>query len=229
MCVSCKTEKGSPFVKSVIPIACGAAHSAWQIAVSEVQRQAIYADPNWPDHPEQATSGLAVARQMGMVSYRTAEGYQAKFGRALQQQNQKDDGKVQQQQQPPYGSSTIFQAQSYLQYQGIKFLSRFDPVTYVKLTEQMDSHDIARGRGDSLEQVLARVDIPALVMGIDSDVLYPIAEQEFLAKHLRKGTLKVISSPDGHDGFLLEQEQVGRNITAFLDELEEEDGDDDDA
>lgn len=214
-------DSSSPFVKSVIPIACGAAHSAWQIAVSEVQRQAIYADPNWPDHPEQATAGLAVARQMGMISYRTAEGYQGKFGRALQKQK---DGKAQ---SAPYGSSTIFQAQSYLQYQGTKFLSRFDPVTYVKLTEQMDSHDIARGRGaSSLEEVLQRVDIPALVMGIDSDVLYPIAEQEFLARHLRKGRLKVITSPDGHDGFLLEQEQVGRNITEFLDELEESDIDD---
>ena len=86
------------------------------------------------------------------------------------------------------------------------------------MTEQMDSHDISRGRDGTLEQVLARIDIPALVMGIDSDVLYPLPEQEFLAQHLPRGELKVIHSPDGHDGFLLEQDQVGNNIAQFLNE-----------
>lgn len=208
----------SPYLKSVIPIACGAAHTAWQIAVSEVQRQAIYADPHWnTDEPEKATAGLSVARQMGMVSYRTAQAYQDKFGRDLHRPNPKVSppvatfGK-------PYGSSALFDAQSYLHYQGQKFLSRFDPVTYVKMTEQMDSHDISRGRNGTLEQVLARIEIPALVMGIDSDVLYPLPEQEFLAQHLPRGELKVIHSPDGHDGFLLEQDQVGNNIAQFLNE-----------
>ncbi len=205
---------GSPYLKSVIPIACGAAHTAWQIAVSEVQRQAIYADPHWgTDEPEMATAGLSVARQMGMVSYRTAQAYQDKFGRDLHRPKSvaSSVGK-------PYGSSALFDAQSYLHYQGQKFLSRFDPVTYVKMTEQMDSHDISRGRDGTLEQVLARIDIPALVMGIDSDVLYPLPEQEFLAQHLPRGELKVIHSPDGHDGFLLEQDQVGNNIAQFLNE-----------
>lgn len=203
-------EDGSPFIKSVIPIACGAAHSAWQIAVSEVQRQAIYADPQWnTDTPELATAGLSVARQMGMISYRTAQAYQDKFGRTLEKSG---SGK-------PYGSSALFGAQSYLHYQGQKFLSRFDPVTYVKMTEQMDSHDISRGRDGTLEDVLSRIEIPALVMGIDSDILYPLPEQEFLAHHLPRGTFKVIHSSDGHDGFLLEQDQVGSNIIEFLSTL----------
>merc|ERR1711937_442852 len=80
-------EDGSPFVKSVIPIACGASHTAWQIAISEVQRQAIYADPEWESNPFNATKGLEVARQMGMISYRTAHGYCNKFGR-----DRRDDG-----------------------------------------------------------------------------------------------------------------------------------------
>lgn len=105
---------------------------------------------------------------------------------------------------------------SYLEYQGIKFLSRFDPVTYVKMTEQMDSHNVARGRGDYIPEVLGTVDIPALVMGIDSDVLYPLSEQKEMAQQLPKGELKIIKSADGHDGFLLEQEQVAMYITEFL-------------
>jgi homoserine O-acetyltransferase len=215
-----------PFVKSVVPIACGAAHTAWQIAVSEVQRQAIMADPHWSsDEPEKATAGLAVARQMGMVSYRTPQGYHSKFGRKLQHKKGATDDDIAD--APKYGSKVQYQAQSYLHYQGIKFLSRFDPVTYVKMTEQMDSHDISRGRGGpdgdaSLEDILATVEIPALVMGIDSDVLYPLEEQEFLANALPNGTLKVIHSPDGHDGFLLEQEQVGNNIIEFLNENRDE-------
>lgn len=160
-----------------------------------------------------------MARQMGMVSYRTAQAYQDKFGRGLhQKKNAKSASSLADAPGKAYGSSALFDAQSYLHYQGTKFLSRFDPVTYVKMTEQMDSHDISRGRNGTLEEVLGRIDIPALVMGIDSDVLYPLSEQQFLAQHLPRGELKVIHSPDGHDGFLLEQEQVGNNISQFLNE-----------
>ena len=200
-------EQGNPFVRSVIPIACGAQHTAWQIAISEVQRQAITRDPAWnSEDPTQATTGLEIARQLGMVSYRTPLGYQGKFGRHLRT----DDS-------PQYGSGANWQVKSYLQYQGKKFLGRFDPVTYVKMTEQMDSHDVTRNRGSTLEQVLGAVEIPALVLGIDSDVLYPISEQEQLAQLLPNAELRVIHSDDGHDGFLLEQDQVGMNIIDFLD------------
>lgn len=197
--------EGNPFVRSVIPIACGAQHTAWQIAISEVQRQAIQKDPHWETEPEKATAGLEIARQLGMVTYRTPTGYQNKFGRDLCDAAS-----------PQYGSQASWQVQSYLEYQGRKFLSRFDPITYVKLTEQMDSHDLARGRGNTLAEVLRRVHIPALVLGIDSDVLYPLTEQQELAELFPAGTLKVIHSVDGHDGFLLEQEQVGQHIMEFL-------------
>mmetsp|Transcript_23286 Transcript_23286/g.38577 ORF Transcript_23286/g.38577 Transcript_23286/m.38577 type:complete len:489 (+) Transcript_23286:146-1612(+) len=218
-------DNAPPFVKSVIPIACGAAHTGWQIAVSEVQRQAIMADPHWTSgRPELATAGLAVARQIGMVSYRTAHGYDSKFGRKLQHKKWATKDEIEA--APLYGSKVKFQAQSYLQYQGEKFLSRYDPVTYVKMTEQMDSHNIARGRdGDTLADVLATVEIPALVMGIDSDVLYPLEEQEQLADGLPHGTLKIVASANGHDGFLLEQDQVGNNIIEFLNTLEDADDD----
>jgi homoserine O-acetyltransferase len=132
-------------------------------------------------------------------------GYSSKFGRQLKTGDS-----------PPYGSNAKWQVKSYLEYQGRKFLGRFDPVTYVKMTEQMDSHDVARGRGGSIPQVLGSVEIPALVMGIDSDVLYPLAEQEELAELLPAGRLQVIHSDDGHDGFLLEQDQVAAHIVDFL-------------
>lgn len=225
---------GSPFVRSVVPIACGAAHTAWQIAISEVQRQAIYADPKWDTEPFYATSGLQVARQMGMITYRTAVGYQDKFGRQVrtdttrQQQHRKDgggggtkngtdDGSVSD--DLLYGSDAKWQVKSYLEYQGIKFIDRFDPITYVKLTEQMDSHDVSRGRGGSVADVLSKVEIPACVMGIDSDVLYPLPEQQELAEYMPNSELKIIHSDDGHDGFLLEQDQVGRHIVDFLNKL----------
>lgn len=201
------TDHGKPLVRSVIPIACGAAHTAWQIAISETQRQAIYADPKWETNPVEATAGLAVARQIGMVSYRTPKGYCQKFGRDKQDQ-----------QGPAYGSKAAWKVKSYLKYQGEKFLSRFDPITYVKMTEQMDSHDVARGRGMSLQDVLENVEIPALVLGIDSDVLYPLQEQQELASLLPNSQLYVVHSDDGHDGFLLEQEQVAAHITRFLED-----------
>jgi homoserine O-acetyltransferase len=196
---------GSPFVRSIVPIACGSSHTAWQIAISEVQRQAIYADPNWENNPFKATKGLEVARQMGMLSYRTPRGYSGKFGRQLKS----DDS-------PKYGSKADWQVKSYLKYQGVKFIDRFDPITYVKLTEQMDSHDISRNRGGSVEEVLRKIEIPACVLGIDSDVLYPMYEQEEIAENIPNADLKIIHSDDGHDAFLLEQGQVGGHIVDFL-------------
>eukprot|EP00563_Minutocellus_polymorphus_P004977 CAMPEP_0181027332 /NCGR_PEP_ID=MMETSP1070-20121207/4110_1 /TAXON_ID=265543 /ORGANISM="Minutocellus polymorphus, Strain NH13" /LENGTH=531 /DNA_ID=CAMNT_0023104571 /DNA_START=87 /DNA_END=1682 /DNA_ORIENTATION=+ len=197
-----------PFVRSVVPIACGARHTAWQIAISEVQRQAIYADPKWnqgnPSWDDLPWAGLSVARQIGMVSYRTAKGYDKKFGRDLKEEVT-----------PPYGSDARWEVKGYLEYQGYKFLSRFDPVTYLKLTEQMDSHDVGRNRGGAKE-ALSSVHIPALVLGIDSDVLYPLHEQDELASLLTNGELKVIKSDAGHDGFLLEQTQVADYISEFL-------------
>lgn len=193
-------------MRSAIPIACGASHTAWQIAISEVQRQAIYADPNWELDAFQATKGLEVARQMGMVSYRTPQGYRGKFGRLLRSDLS-----------PLYGSDASWQVKSYLEYQGVKFIDRFDPITYVKLTEQMDSHDVSRNRGDSVEDVLRQIEIPACVLGIDSDVLYPLSEQEEIVEHIPKSDLKVIHSDEGHDGFLLEQDQVAGHIVNFLD------------
>eukprot|EP00299_Pterocystis_sp_00344_P015455 c7719_g1_i1.p1 GENE.c7719_g1_i1~~c7719_g1_i1.p1 ORF type:complete len:372 (-),score=67.17 c7719_g1_i1:1205-2320(-) len=199
---------GPEFVRLCCPIACGAAHTAWQIGISETQRQAIYADLKWrggafpPEDPP--TAGLSVARQIAMFSYRTGVAFEGKFGRRTAD-----------------GSSALsthpdWEVKRYLEYQGQKFLNRFDALTYVKLTEQMDTHDIARGRGDA-KQVLSKVPQPCLILSIDSDILYPPHEQRFLATHLPRAHFVSIRSDDGHDGFLLAQDQVSAAITQFLD------------
>lgn len=193
---------GAAFVRSAVVIACGARHTAWQIGISETQRQAIYADPLWRggefDHSCPPVQGLAVARQIAMFSYRTPHGFDNKFGRT-----QGEDGR--------------FEVRRYLEYQGQKFLSRFDALTYVRLTEKMDTHDVGRGRG-GMEVALKGLKVPVLVLGIDSDVLYPLHEQEEMARLIPKGELRVVRSREGHDGFLLEQEQVGGAMKEFLKE-----------
>jgi len=192
---------GKDFVRATVAIGCGSAHTAWQIGISEAQRQAIYADPKWRngnvDMNDLPTSGLSVARQMAMLSYRTAKGYQTKFGRTKDAK----DGH--------------WQTKKYLEYQGVKFLERFDAVTYVKLTEQMDTHDVGRDRG-GVDAALKSIQGKLMVMGIDSDLLYPLHEQEEIAAAVgAKCQFRVISSQEGHDGFLLEQEQVAKHISGF--------------
>jgi len=105
--------------------------------------------------------------------------------------------------------------QSYLDYQCNKFLSRFDVYSYIALTKLMDTHDVGRDRG-SVEQALSTLTQPALIIGIDSDVLYPISEQEELHQYLPNSTFCVVPSAHGHDGFLLEQAAISQALNEFL-------------
>lgn len=182
------------FVRAIAPIAVGGRHSAWCIGWSEAQRQAIYADAKWQgggyDPADPPAAGLAAARMVAMISYRSQPSFDARFGRERQ-----EDGD---------GS---FAVESYLRYQGRKLVDRFDANSYVRLTQLMDSHDVARGRG-TYADVLAAITQPALVIGIDSDVLYPLAEQETLARHLPGAELAVVTSVHGHDAFLIEFDQL---------------------
>jgi homoserine O-acetyltransferase len=127
----------------------------------------------------------------------------------------------------PNGSSTpsiiakesaqhYFSAQSYLRYQGTKFVKRFDPNCYIAITRKLDTHDIARSRCASIQDALASLTQPALVLGIESDGLFTFAEQQELAEGLPNGRLEKITSPEGHDGFLLEFDQVNRHILGFM-------------
>lgn len=190
-------------VEAAVLVATSGRHSAWCIAWSEAQRQAIFADPRWRGGRYPASSppaaGLAAARMMAMVSYRSRASFEARHGRARH-------------------GSEAFAIESYLRHQGRKLVDRFDARSYVTLTRAMDGHDVARGRGD-YGSVLGRVRAPVLVVGIESDVLYPLAEQEELAACLPNARLARLASPDGHDGFLTDALVLDGLVRAFRDEL----------
>ena len=112
-----------------------------------------------------------------------------------------------------------FSAQSYLRYQGSKFVKRFDPNCYISITRKLDTHDIARSRCSSVQEALAALPQPALVLGIESDGLFTFAEQQEIAEGLPNARLEKIASPEGHDGFLLEFDQVNRHIMRFMREV----------
>ncbi|MCW9707496.1 homoserine O-acetyltransferase MetX [Fodinibius salsisoli] len=184
-----------------ILIGMGKEHSPWTIGISHAQRQAIFNDPNWEggyySSEKPPRKGLALARMIAMISYRTDGDYRNKFGRLLQ------DG------------SDDYQVESYLNYQGGKLVDRFDAVSYVRLTQAMDSHDVGRDRVSS-KDALQEVDIPVLVIGTDSDLLYPVHEQQELAQLLPNGRYHEIESIYGHDAFLIEFEQMNNIIAPFL-------------
>lgn len=116
-------------------------------------------------------------------------------------------------------------AQSYLSYQGDKFIDRFDANCYIALTHKLDMHDVSRSRVTSqsarsaIKTALSMITQPTLILGIKSDILFPYTEQEELCYGIRNSTLKTIESDDGHDGFLLETEQVNRYILDFLHQI----------
>lgn len=186
-------------VRSIVPIGVGGRHSAWCIAMSEAQRTAIYADPNWhggnysDDRPP--LQGLAAARMMAILSYRSWHSFDDRFGR-----RKRDDGD--------------FEVQSYLRYQGEKINRRFDANSYVRLTQAMNDHDVARGRG-SYREVIRGIAQRALVVSVSSDLLYPPHEQQTLVQHLPHVTYEILNSGDGHDGFLIESAELGRIIAGF--------------
>lgn len=190
-------------VQSAVFIGMGKSHSPWAIGISHAQRQAIINDANWKggfySDDKKPEKGLALARMIAMNSYRHPVDYDQKFTRNRQ------DGNGQ------------FQVESYLTYQGEKLADRFDPVSYVRLTQAMDSHDVARGRS-SYSQVLGGINIPTLVIGIDSDLLYPTREQHELARLLPNARYRNLVSAHGHDAFLIEFDQMRRIIASFLTE-----------
>jgi homoserine O-acetyltransferase len=190
------------FVRGLVPIAVGGRHSAWCIGWSAAQRHAIYSDPKWRDgrYPagDPPASGLAVARMTAMVSYRSFLSFQHRFGR-----DRSDTAR---------GRS--FAVESYLRHQGQKLVDRFDANCYVELTRVMDTHDIGRDRGAYLE-VLATIRQPTLIVGITSDILYPLHEQQELETHMPDATLAVLDAPQGHDAFLIEQEELGRMVMTW--------------
>ncbi len=186
-------------VESIVPIAISARHSAWAIGLSEAQRQAIYADPRWRggryDPADPPVAGLAAARMMAMCTYRHKSSFDGRFGRRLQ-------------------GADLFAMESYLRYQGQQLVDRFDAASYVALTRAMDTHDVARGRGD-FDEVLRSIRKPTLVVSIDSDVLYLPEEQAEIARGIPGAHLVRLASSDGHDAFLIDVDWLSEVVAEF--------------
>lgn len=124
-------------------------------------------------------------------------------------------------QEPKKRPTTYFSAQSYLRYQGSKFVSRFDSNCYIATTRKLDTHDVSRSRVDPssptpIADALSQIQQPTLVIGIESDGLFTFAEQQELAAGIPNARLRTIDSPEGHDAFLLQFEQVNGHILEFL-------------
>lgn len=182
----------------IIPIACNAVHSAWGIAFNEAQRLAIQADPTWrEDDPRAGINGLKAARAIGMISYRQYQTYE-------ETQSEKDNETL-----------DDFRASTYQRYQGDKLTNRFNTFTYWTLSKIMDSHNVGRKR-ESIEAALTTIEAKTLVIGIDSDILFPLTEQKFLAEQIPGAKLEIISSLYGHDGFLVEFEHLKNIIRHFF-------------
>ncbi|KAG6841625.1 hypothetical protein C0991_009050 [Blastosporella zonata] len=241
------------YIRHVIPLATSARHSAWCISWGEAQRQSIYSDPIYQDgfYTSQPASGLAAARMSALLTYRSRDSFESRFGRKPQLNHRaglpeqgseplafhndghrnatrnRSPGSPPRRTTPPNNLTIkppIFSAQSYLRYQGDKFTARFDANCYIHITRKMDTHDVARGRGAAgagdeslaLAHVLVTLPPRALVISIATDGLFTTTEQRELAAHIPDAELVIIPSPDGHDGFLLEFEQINTHVQRFL-------------
>ena len=201
------------YAKSAVMIAAPIAHNAQALALNHIQRECIENDPNYNQGQYYAesgpNSGLSLARQVGMISYRHSGEFDERFGRTTQySENEKEK---------------YFQIQSYLEYQGQKLINRFDANSYIKLTRVMDTHDLSHGR-ESFQNALSHIRCNLLLVAIDSDILYPPEEVRQTAELCQESGVNcqfsLIRSIHGHDGFLIEFEQLNHILDKFFKMLE---------
>ena len=201
-------------VKTVIPIACSASHSAQNIAFNELSRQAIMADPNWKDGEYSKLNlspdkGLAVARMAAHITYLSKKGLQEKFGRKLQE---RDTLK--------FGFDADFQIESYLRHQGSVFVDRFDANSYLYITRAMDYFDLIKQYNSNLSDAFKNSKAKFLIISFTSDWLYPTSENKEIVIALNAAGADVgfieITSDKGHDSFLLDVPDFLKSIKNFL-------------
>ncbi|MCL4855924.1 MAG: homoserine O-acetyltransferase [Flavobacteriales bacterium] len=180
-------------IKNLFLIATNAQHSPWGIAFNETQRLAIKADRTWFSYSDDAgLKGLKAARAIALLSYRNYQTYQV----SQEDLEEKTDN---------------FNASSYQNYQGEKLVNRFNTFSYWYLSKAMDSHHVGRNRG-GITAALSKIKAKTLVVGISSDVLFPVAESELLANKIPHSQFSILHSLYGHDGFLIETQQL---VTLF--------------
>ena len=182
----------------IIPIATNASLSPWAIAFNASQRFCIEADITWQNkHAKAGIEGMKVARSFALLSYRNYNTY-------LLHQGEDTLEKL-----------SNFKSESYQRYQGQKLANRFNAFSYYIISKSMDAHNVGRARG-SVEKALAAITAKTLVIAVESDLLFPVNEQQYLAEHIRGASLVTIVSTFGHDGFLLEYVQIQHAIEQFL-------------
>lgn len=173
-------------IKKLFLVATNAKHSAWGIAFNETQRMALDSGEN----------GLEVARAIAMLSYRHYNTYH---------NTQTDEEE----------KLNNFRASSYQRYQGLKLKKRFNAHSYRLLSMAMDAHNVGRGRG-GVNNALKKITAQTLVIGIITDVLFPVNEQQLLADNISNAVLEIIESDYGHDGFLIETKQIAALLKKHL-------------
>ena len=207
-------------VRSIVPIATCMQASAQQIAWGVIGRRSIRLDQRWrggdyydAEPGDGPAEGLAIARQVAQVTFRSDNAFTERFGRNLTDRSQVGD---------TFGLWQQFEVERYLQYHGDKLVRRFDANSYLLIGKAMDLHDIARGRGN-LHRAMALITVPNLTIGIDSDMLYPSYQQRHMSELLSEvgvpNEYVEINSPHGHDAFLIHFDEVGEPIARFLDRV----------
>ncbi|WP_270179933.1 homoserine O-acetyltransferase MetX [Alkalihalobacillus sp. CinArs1] len=191
-------------MEHLVPLAVTPSLSAYGIAYNAISRHAITTDPEWKggyyDQTHPPASGLATARMIGMISYRTDEMFQKKFGRRVIAKPEDHHEKA------------LYDVESYLHYQGKKLVGRFDANSYLYLLKAMDNHDITRGRDAPIEEVKANV----LAISFKGDLIYPPKDLEALFS--LKSRFTIVDTKYGHDGFLVEFDRWGQLIKEQLQE-----------
>ena len=188
------------FMENLALIATTTYSEPWAAAFNESQRMAIRLDPSWGEERDDAgLDGMAVARSIALISYRGGAAYNA----------------TQQELSNPLEASFDRRAHSYQQYQGEKLRRRFNALSYYRLSEAVDSHNIARGRG-TIAEALSRIKARTLVVAISSDILFPVEAHTPLREHIADVEYHLIESEFGHDGFLVEHEKLNSIIQKFI-------------
>lgn len=191
-------QEPSRFGRMVL-IATDAKASPWTIAIDETQRMAIFADSTYGEpSPYAGMKGMAAARAIGLLSYRGPQGYNTA---------QCDPA--------GYGLDMQHRACTYQRHQGDKLCRRFNAYSYVSILDSFDTHDVGRGRG-GVEAALAAVNIPAMVIGLSTDIIFTPQEMRRLAGCLPQATYAEINSEFGHDGFLVEHDSLNTLLKDFM-------------
>ncbi len=196
-------------------LAAPAITTADQISHNFLQIEAIHTDPGFADGDyydaldgEGPHRGLALARRLGLLDYRSQQELNSRFARSWQSSRS------------PLGEGGRYAVESYLDFQGNKFSRRFDANSYITLATAMSSHDVGRDRG-GVETALGRLTMPTLVLAIDSDRLFPVADQERIAAatpgNIDGDRPRLLESEYGHDAFLIEADAVGAQLRRLFD------------